>query len=120
MEHLKKQQGQRKVRTDRTTGARQRGKDNSSMKVSSKGSVIYSVDEARDSDWWTQSDGSHNSSQSQEIIHFCRGESRVQSQRCEVHQEEDAERERMESKGGIVVEEESTHTLTTHIKISAF
>ena len=49
----------------------------------------YSVDEASDTDWWTQSDGSQPSSE--EEIHFCMlSESRVQRQRCEVHQEEDA------------------------------
>ena len=40
------------------------------MTGSSKGS-IYSVDEASDSDWWTQSDGSQPGSQPEEEVHFC-------------------------------------------------
>ena len=50
------------------------------MNGSSKGSM-YSVDEASDSGWWTQSDGSQPSSQEEEEeIHFCTfSESRVQS-----------------------------------------
>ena len=62
------------------------------MKGSSNGS-IYSVDEAGDIDWWAQSDGSQHSSQSEEEIPiFMLSESKVQNQRHEVHQKEDAER----------------------------
>ena len=63
-------------------------KDKSNIKGSSKGS-IYSVDEA--SDRWTQSVGSQPGSQPEEEIQFCMlSESRLQSQRCEVHEGEDA------------------------------
>ena len=62
------------------------------VKSSTKGS-IFSVDEAGDIDWWAQSDGSQHSSQSEEEIHFCMlSDCKVQNQRHEVHQKEDAER----------------------------
>ena len=61
-------------------------KGNSSMKGSSMGS-INSVNEASDIDWWTHSYGSQYSSQPEEDMHFCMSsESKVQSQRCMVHQ----------------------------------
>ena len=67
-------------------------KGKSSTKGSSKGSK-YSLDEAGDIDWWAQPDGSQHSSQSEEEIHFCMpSESKVQNQRREVHQKEDAKR----------------------------
>ena len=59
------------------------------MKGSSKGS-IYSANEARDIDWWTQSDESQDSSHPEEESDSCMlRESKVLCQRCEVHQEGD-------------------------------
>ena len=73
------------------TGARQRGKARAAWKGSSKGS-IYSVDEASDSDWWTQSDRSQLSSQPEEghsLLH-AGSEQMCKVNDMSVHPEEDA------------------------------
>ena len=96
-------------------GVHQHGKEGS----------INSVDEASDIDWWTQSDGSQSSSQSVEEIRFCMlSKSKVQNQRREVDQKEDAERGSTQDKFKIVQrkhrQRRGVNTHTTDVEHSAF